>query len=125
MILANYPFSIIALCRLLPVHPISQMLASIINITLNLFHILISQVTFKNEVTGEYLFYYLNFNATSPGVISTIEMVTKARQTTSASVIVENPLPTNLVFSAECRSTDISVPSQLSVPALSKVGLAF
>ncbi|KAI4885088.1 hypothetical protein NFI96_023140 [Prochilodus magdalenae] len=78
------------------------------------------QVTFKNEVTGEYLFYYLNFKATPPGVISTVEMVTAARQTTSSFVTVDNPLPTSLVFSTECRSTDIFVSPQLSVPALSK-----
>jgi hydrocephalus-inducing protein len=80
-------------------------------------------VTFRNESTGEYLFYYLNFKATAPGVISTIEMVTPVRQTASASVRVENPLPISLFFSAECRSPDVSVPPQLSTPALSKVGL--
>ncbi|KAL6479129.1 hypothetical protein MHYP_G00125620 [Metynnis hypsauchen] len=84
-----------------------------------------AKVTFKNEVTGEYLFYYLNYKATPPGVISTVEMVSAARQTASASVTVDNPLHTNLVFSTECRSTDISMPSQLAVPALSKGTLKF
>ncbi|XP_072551301.1 hydrocephalus-inducing protein homolog [Salminus brasiliensis] len=79
-----------------------------------------AKVTFKNEVTGEYLFYNLSFKATPPGVISTIEMVAAVRQTTSACVEVDNPLPTNLVFSVECRSVDISVQSQLPVSALSK-----
>ncbi|XP_076848184.1 hydrocephalus-inducing protein homolog isoform X3 [Brachyhypopomus gauderio] len=84
-----------------------------------------AKVTFKNETTGEYLFYLLNFKATPPGVISTIEMVTAARQTTSACVKVDNPLPMSLVFSTECRSMDVSVPSQLSVPALSTGTLTF
>ncbi|XP_035381538.1 hydrocephalus-inducing protein homolog [Electrophorus electricus] len=84
-----------------------------------------AKVTFKNETTGEYLFYNLSFKATPPGVISTIEMVTAARQTTSACVKVDNPLPTSLVFSAECRSADVNLPSQLSVPALSKGTLTF
>uniref|UniRef100_W5LN16 HYDIN axonemal central pair apparatus protein n=1 Tax=Astyanax mexicanus TaxID=7994 RepID=W5LN16_ASTMX len=84
-----------------------------------------AKVTFKNEVTGEYLFYNLSFKATPPGVMSTVEMVASVRQTTSACVEVENPLPTNVVFSVECRSPDISVQSQLSVSALSKVGLDF
>ncbi|XP_049339422.1 hydrocephalus-inducing protein homolog isoform X2 [Astyanax mexicanus] len=79
-----------------------------------------AKVTFKNEVTGEYLFYNLSFKATPPGVMSTVEMVASVRQTTSACVEVENPLPTNVVFSVECRSPDISVQSQLSVSALSK-----
>eukprot|EP00063_Salmo_salar_P029727 XP_014004562.1 PREDICTED: hydrocephalus-inducing protein homolog isoform X1 [Salmo salar] len=84
-----------------------------------------AKVTFRNESTGEYLFYYLNFKATAPGVISTIEMVTPVRQTASASVRVENPLPISLFFSAECRSPDVSVPPQLSTPALSKATLSF
>lgn len=83
--------------------------------------LLIPQLTFKNEATGEYQFYYLNWKATPPGVISTIEMVTVVRQMTSSSVTLENPLPTNLLFMTECRSTDITVQPQFSVPALSTV----
>lgn len=88
-------------------------------------HLLISQLTFKNEATGEYQFYYLNFKSTPPGVISTIEMVTVARQMTSGFVNLENPLPTNLLLTTECRNTDISVQPQFSVPALSTVLLVF
>ncbi|XP_062860193.1 hydrocephalus-inducing protein homolog [Trichomycterus rosablanca] len=84
-----------------------------------------AKLTFKNETTGEYQFYYLNFKATPPGVISSIEMVTMARQTTSALVQVENPLPTNLLLTTECRNTDIIVQPQFSVPALSKETLTF
>ncbi|XP_066540500.1 hydrocephalus-inducing protein homolog isoform X2 [Hoplias malabaricus] len=79
-----------------------------------------AKVTFRNEVTGEYLFYYLTFKATPAGVISAVEMVAAARQTTTASVTVDNPLPTNAVFSTECRNMDISMPSQLQVAAQSK-----
>ncbi|MCJ8733357.1 hypothetical protein PDJAM_G00222410, partial [Pangasius djambal] len=78
-----------------------------------------AKLTFKNEATGEYQFYYLNFKATPPGVISTIEMVTVVRQMASGCVNLENPLPTSLLFTTECRSTDINVQPQFSVPALS------
>ncbi|KAI5098228.1 hydrocephalus-inducing protein-like, partial [Silurus meridionalis] len=78
-----------------------------------------AKLTFKNEATGEYQFYYLNFKATPSGVISTIEMVAVTRQTTSSFVNLENPLPTNLLFTTECRSTEINVQPQFSVPALS------
>ena len=77
----------------------------------------VPQVTFRNEETGEYLLYLLNFRTTAPGVIRTIEMSTLVRQCTSASVRVENPLPAVLVFTVECRSPDVSLPSQISVPA--------
>ncbi|XP_062403912.1 hydrocephalus-inducing protein homolog [Sardina pilchardus] len=84
-----------------------------------------AKVTFRNEVTGEYLFYLLSFKATAPGVISTIEMVTPVRQVTSASVRVENPLSVSLYFTVECRSPDVSMPSQLSVPAMTQGTLTF
>lgn len=84
---------------------------------------LIPQLTFKNEATGEYQFYYLNFKVTPPGVIRTIELVTVVRQMTSGCVNLENPLPTNLLFITECRSSDLIVQPQLSVPALSMVSL--
>ncbi|XP_051512768.1 hydrocephalus-inducing protein homolog [Myxocyprinus asiaticus] len=84
-----------------------------------------AKVTFKNEATGEYLFYNLNFKATAPGVIRTIEMVTRVRQTTSGSVEVENPLLVDSSFSVECQNADISVPLQFFVPAQSKGTLTF
>ncbi|XP_053479109.1 hydrocephalus-inducing protein homolog [Ictalurus furcatus] len=84
-----------------------------------------AKLTFKNEATGEYQFYYLNFKATPPGVIRTIEMVTVVRQMTSDCVNLENPLPTNLLFTTECRNTDVNMQSQFSVPALSTETLRF
>lgn len=78
-------------------------------------------MTFKNEATGEYLFYNLNYKATPPGVISTIEMVTRVRQMASGSVEVENPLLMDLYFSSECQNADINVPPQFFVPSQSKV----
>ncbi|XP_028813720.1 hydrocephalus-inducing protein homolog [Denticeps clupeoides] len=83
-----------------------------------------AKVTFVNEDTGEYLFHYLNFKATAPGVISTMKMVTTVHQTASGSVEVENPYDTSIIFTAECRNPDISVPPQLSVPSLSKATMA-
>ncbi|KAG7333195.1 hypothetical protein KOW79_003330 [Hemibagrus wyckioides] len=84
-----------------------------------------ARLTFKNEATGEYQFYYLNFKATPPGVISTIEMVTVVRQVTSGCVKLENPLPMNLLFTTECRSVDVNVQPQFSVPAQSTETLRF
>ena len=81
-------------------------------------------MTFRNEASGEYLFYFLNLRATPPGVMSSVEMTTPVRQTASASVTLDNPLPGTLSFTAECRCPDVSLPPQLSVPGLAKVGLA-
>ncbi|XP_066569678.1 hydrocephalus-inducing protein homolog [Amia ocellicauda] len=83
------------------------------------------KVTFRNEVTQEYLFYFVNFKATAPGIIRTIEMVTPVRQSASATVQVENPLPSPLTFVTECRSADISLPAQLTVPPHSEGTLTF
>lgn len=80
------------------------------------------QVTFRNVVSGEYLFYLVTFEATSPGVLSTIKLVTAVRRTASATVQVENPLSTATCLTTECKCPDISAPPQHTVPGQSKVG---
>uniref|UniRef100_A0A3P8U8F5 HYDIN axonemal central pair apparatus protein n=1 Tax=Amphiprion percula TaxID=161767 RepID=A0A3P8U8F5_AMPPE len=84
-----------------------------------------TKVTFCNKVTGEYLFYLVTFKATSPGVLSTIELTTTARRAVSATVEVENPLTKPASFTTECKSLDISVPSQHTVSGQSKGVLSF
>uniref|UniRef100_A0A3Q3MLA1 HYDIN axonemal central pair apparatus protein n=1 Tax=Mastacembelus armatus TaxID=205130 RepID=A0A3Q3MLA1_9TELE len=83
-----------------------------------------TKVTFQNKVTGEYLFYLMTFKATSPGVLSTIELVTTVRRTVSATVAVENPLTTATCLITECKCTDISAPPQHIVPGQSKSTLS-
>ncbi|XP_073081517.1 hydrocephalus-inducing protein homolog [Manis javanica] len=79
-----------------------------------------AKVIFRNEVTNEFLYYMVSFRVTPPGILKTIEMVSLVRQSTSASVKVENPLPYSVTFSTECRMPDISLPSQFVVPANSE-----
>ncbi|XP_036605974.1 hydrocephalus-inducing protein homolog [Trichosurus vulpecula] len=73
------------------------------------------KVIFRNEVNNEYLFYLVTFKVLSSGIIKTIEMSTFVRQSTSASIKVENPLPYSVVFTTDCRIPDISIPSQFAV----------
>ncbi|GAA6221266.1 hydrocephalus-inducing protein homolog [Lates japonicus] len=84
-----------------------------------------TKVTFLNEVTAEYMFFLITFKATSPGVLSTIELVTTVRQTTSATVQVENPLTTVASFTTECKCTEISARPQHTVPGQSKGSVCF
>ncbi|KAK2841889.1 hypothetical protein Q5P01_012089 [Channa striata] len=84
-----------------------------------------TKVIFNNEKTGEYLFYLITFKATSPGVLSTIELVTTVRRTISATVQVENPLTTSICLTTECKCADISAPHQHVVPGQSKGSLSF
>ncbi|KAB0347974.1 hypothetical protein FD754_012831 [Muntiacus muntjak] len=79
-----------------------------------------AKVIFRNEVTNEFLYYTLSFRVIPSGVIKTIEMVSPVRQSTSASIKVDNPLPYTVTFSTECRVPDISLPSQFVVPANSE-----
>lgn len=79
------------------------------------------QVTFRNEVSGEYLFYLVTFKATSPKAMSTIELETAVRRRASATVYVENPLITATCLTTECKYPDISAPPQHTVPGQSKV----
>lgn len=80
-----------------------------------------TQVIFRNEVTSEFLYYTVSFKVIPSGVIKTIEMVTPIRQSVSASIKLENPLPYSVTFSTECRVPDVSLPSQFVVPANSEV----
>ncbi|XP_037622519.1 hydrocephalus-inducing protein homolog isoform X2 [Sebastes umbrosus] len=84
-----------------------------------------TKVTFRNEVSGEYLFYLVIFRATSPGVLSTIELVAAVRQLASATVQVENPLSTVTCLTTECKCNDILAPPQHTVPGQSKSSLSF
>ncbi|KAK5867885.1 hypothetical protein PBY51_012341 [Eleginops maclovinus] len=84
-----------------------------------------TKVTFCDEVSGEYLFYLLTFKATTPAVLSTIELVTSVRQTASATVQVENPLTTVTCLTTECKCPDISAPPQHTVPGQSKGSVSF
>ncbi|XP_048966657.1 hydrocephalus-inducing protein homolog isoform X2 [Canis lupus dingo] len=79
-----------------------------------------AKVIFRNEVTSEFLYYMVSFRVIPSGVIRTIEMVSPVRQSTSASIKVENPLPYSVTFSTDCRVPDISLPSQFVVPANSE-----
>ncbi|XP_063801928.1 hydrocephalus-inducing protein homolog isoform X2 [Pseudophryne corroboree] len=84
-----------------------------------------SKVTFRNETTQESLFYYVTFKSTPPGIISTIEMVTPVRQSTAATVQVENPLSVPVTFTTDCRVPEINLPPQITVPAQSEGALMF
>ncbi|XP_042266839.1 hydrocephalus-inducing protein homolog isoform X2 [Thunnus maccoyii] len=84
-----------------------------------------TKVTFHNEVSGEYLFYLVNFKATSPRALSTIELVTAVRQRASATVHVENPLTIATCLTTECKCPDISAPPQHIVPGQSKGAVSF
>ncbi|XP_035275425.1 hydrocephalus-inducing protein homolog [Anguilla anguilla] len=84
-----------------------------------------AKVTFRNEATQEYLFYHVTFRATAAGVVRAVEMATAVRQTAAASLTVENPLPTAVCFTTECRCADISLPPQLPIPPLSAGTLMF
>ncbi|XP_068943597.1 hydrocephalus-inducing protein homolog [Petaurus breviceps papuanus] len=83
------------------------------------------KVIFRNEVNNEYLFYLVTFKVLSAGIIKTIEMSTFVRQSTSASIKVENPLPYSVVFTTDCRVPDLSIPSQFAVPPNSERVVTF
>uniref|UniRef100_A0A7M4E0K5 HYDIN axonemal central pair apparatus protein n=1 Tax=Crocodylus porosus TaxID=8502 RepID=A0A7M4E0K5_CROPO len=84
-----------------------------------------AKVTFRNEVTQEYLFYFVTFKAIPSGPISTIEMMTPVRQSISSSFKVENPLLIPVTFTTDCKVPDINLPPQFIIPAQSEGMLVF
>ncbi|XP_027883649.1 hydrocephalus-inducing protein homolog isoform X2 [Xiphophorus couchianus] len=85
----------------------------------------IARVTFRNETTGEFLFYLINFKVSSPGVLATINLETPVRRAAYGVVHVENPLNRATNFTPECKCTDIKAPPQQVVPGQSKGSLNF
>lgn len=82
------------------------------------------QVIFRNEQSGEYLFYYVTFKAVPPGVMATIDLSTPIRKSTSHVVTLHNPLSTPVTFNSQCSVADIQLPPSFTVPPLSEVGIA-
>lgn len=48
-------------------------------------------ITFKNESSGEYLFYKMQIQSTEPDIIDRIELSSAIRETVSRVVTIENP----------------------------------
>eukprot|EP00794_Sanderia_malayensis_P018879 gene18879-20779_t len=84
-----------------------------------------AKVTFKNEQSGEYQYYYVQFKATTPGVISTIDLSTPVRQSTSRTITVNNPLQAPVNFQTNCNLQDINLPPQFTIPPQSNGPLTF
>ncbi|KAJ3115022.1 hypothetical protein HDU96_001327 [Phlyctochytrium bullatum] len=68
-----------------------------------------AKIVFKNEQTQEFMFYNVTFKSTPPGIISTLELTTPVRQMATKEVVISNPLPTAVSFSAVCNHPDISI----------------
>lgn len=79
------------------------------------------QVVFRNEQSGEYLFYYVTFKAVPPGVMATIDLSTPVRKSTSHVVTLHNPLSSPVTFNSQCSVADIQLPPNFTVPSLSEV----
>ncbi|KAL8194575.1 UNVERIFIED_CONTAM: hypothetical protein K2H54_025175 [Gekko kuhli] len=84
-----------------------------------------AKVTFRNEVTQEYLFYLVTFRAIPCGPLGTMELSASVRQSASSSLKVENPLQYPVAFNTDCKVPDISLPPQIIVPAQSEGTLTF
>lgn len=72
-------------------------------------------------MTSEFMYYYVTFRATSPGVIGTIDLQTPVRRSTAHTVRIDNPLAYPLTYQTECRVPDINLPPQFTVPPNSEV----
>lgn len=81
------------------------------------------EVIFKNETTGEYLYYEAHFKSTPGSSIETITLSTPVRKPVKHSISLHNPLATPITFSMSCMQEgtnrpciDIHGPSHFRVP---------
>ena len=80
-------------------------------------------VTFQNQITGEYIFYNLSFSAGPASLQGTVQLEGAVRSQVTQSIMISNPLQTEVVMSVGCSSKQVSVPSTLTVPASSSASL--
>ena len=76
---------------------------------------------FRNEASGEFLVYLVNFKATAAGTIDSINLTTSVRKAISHTIKIENPLQNAVNFNSECKISGISVPSSFTVPPNGKI----
>lgn len=79
------------------------------------------QITFRNEQTGEYLFYIVQIKFIPPGVIGTIELKTQVRKSVSHMLTIDNPLPSPVSVTTAINVPDISLPATFILGAQSMV----
>ena len=73
------------------------------------------QVIFKNEQTGEYIFYNVTFKSTPPGIIGRIDLTSQVRKGVSDTITISNPLPTPVVITTNTTVPDIALPSTFTI----------
>jgi hydrocephalus-inducing protein len=83
-----------------------------------------AKVTFKNEKTGEFQFYDVEFKAKEAGVLGTLALQTVVRESSVRTVSVSNPLATPVTMTCTATSSAISVEPKVTVDAGAEVQLA-
>lgn len=79
-------------------------------------------MTFRNESTGEYLYYHVSFKSTPPGIMGTVELTTAVRKSATHVITITNPLPIPVTMTTSTNIPDISMPTNFLVGAQSEVG---
>lgn len=76
-----------------------------------------AKVIFKNEKTGEYVYYELIFKSIKASSIQTIELVTQVRVPIRKSIDLDNPLPNPVTFTPVCSNPEIQFPPNITITA--------
>lgn len=80
-----------------------------------------SQITFKNEQSGEFQFYYVTYKVSAAGIIDTIKLTAPVRQSVSHTIPLYNPLSVSVTLNTQLQnSTEISLLPTFTVPANSE-----
>lgn len=75
-----------------------------------------AKVMFRNEATGEFLFFNVNIKATAPGVIGNIKLTTPVRQSYTHQIALDNPLSTPVSLTTTCNHAEVNVPHTFTIP---------
>lgn len=68
----------------------------------------IVKVTFKNEATGEFIFYNFELEASPPPLQGVISLECPVRSKATKTVTIKNPLPQDIVVTASAQNSQVN-----------------
>ena len=81
-----------------------------------------ARLTFRNEETGEYVFFEVKFVAGPPPVLGKYELTTAVRQEKEVVINLANPLDSPVTMQAVCDNAEVSVEPSYELRARGETG---
>ena len=82
-----------------------------------------AKVTFKNDDTGEFVFYVLKFSVGPPSIQGNLSLECAVRQQAKENILIKNPLGTDVTIKAACANKQVSLPDEIILKPSSEAAI--